>query len=157
MLKELINLLTCEELDQDELDLVTANIANAPGSEEFAWATTPAQAIAVSMQYQLGEFIATADQVADLHAQLQDFFEEPLDALPARLEGGLALFPEYADWMRSQLAGRCSEEGGCSMLSMDAGVNDSVSVFIVYTPHLPRIVELAAGLGLQLQSYGSAQ
>ena len=150
MLKELINLLTCEELDQDELDQVSANIANAPGSEEFAWAVTPAQAIAVSMQYQLGEFIATADQIADLHAQLQDFFEEPLETLPDSLEGGLQRFPAYADWMRSQLAGRCSEEGGCALLSMDAGVNDSISVFIVYRPQLPQIVQLADSFGLKL-------
>ena len=150
MLKELINLLTCEELDQDELDQVTANIASAPASEEFAWAGTPAQAIAVSMQYQLGEFIATADQIAALHAQLQDFFDEPLDALPASLEGGLGRFSEYADWMRSQLAGRCSEEGGCAMLSMDPGVNDSISVFIVYAPRLARLLQLADALGLKL-------
>ena len=150
MLKELINLLTCEELDQDELDQVTANIANAPGSEEFAWAASPAQAIAVSMQYQLGEFIATADQIADLHAQLQDFFEEPLDALPDSHAGGLAQFPAFAQWMGDQLAGRCSEEGGCALLSMNAGVNDSISVFIVYRPHLPQILKLADAFGLKL-------
>ncbi len=145
MLRELINLLTCEELDQDELDQVTAAIANAPASAEFAWASTPAQAIAVSMQYQLGEFIATADQMADLHAQLQAFFDEPLDPLPEALAGGLARFPAYAQWMQGKLAGQ-----GCQLLSMDAGVNDSVSVFIVYQPQVARILTLAADLHLPI-------
>ena len=152
MIRELVDLLTCQELDQDELDQVTANIANAPGNAEFAWASTPAQAIAVSMQYQLGEFIATADQMGDLHAQLQTFFDDPLADLPAALAGGLARFPAYADWMREQLSGRCGEEGGCVLLSMDAGVNDSVSVFVVYAPLVPRILELAAALALKLES-----
>lgn len=151
MIRELIDLLTCQELDQEELDQVSAQIASAPDNAEFIWASTPAQAIAVSMQYQLGEFIATADQIGDLHAQLQTFFDDPLADLPPPLEGGLARFPAYADWMRVQLAGRCSGEGGCVLLSMDAGVNDSVSVFVVYAPVAPRILELAASLGLKLE------
>lgn len=143
-------MLTCEELDQDELDQVSAAIANAPSSAEFAWASTPAQAMAVSMQYQLGEFIATADQMADLHAQLQSFFDDPLEPLPQALAGGLPRFPAYAQWFQGQLAGLCSGEGGCQLLSMDAGVNDSISAFIVYTPLVPRILALAAELHLPI-------
>jgi hypothetical protein len=76
LLAKLLNKLSCGDLEGEELDQAVAAITKASSAPRDDWIDSDAQAYALEMLSQLAGHMASSDKLDELHAQIQDMFDE---------------------------------------------------------------------------------
>lgn len=146
----LVDLLTNGALDAAERDDVARQVVDAPNhpvSDDWTGPEADQAAKALALVELLDEFAATSDKLDEAHAQIQDLFDEGFPDYPHALmkdDGDLAT---YFTWLNAELAQWGTDEGGYESLVFETGVDDRITIFVVYRKNADKIVKLASRLG----------
>lgn len=146
----LIDLLTSGSLDAEERNDVAQQIVDAPNhpiSADWTGPEADQAAMALALVELLEEFAATSDKLDEAHEQIKDMFDEGFPDYPHELmkdDGDLAT---YFTWLNAELAQWGKDEGGYESVVFDTGVDDRITIFVVYRKNADKIVKLAAKLG----------
>lgn len=154
MLKELVDLLTCRELDPEELASLTASIENAGDDPDLDWLDDPSseELIQNAIVFKLVNHLAVGDKVDEVHEQISDFFAEPLADFPRRANGRGYSPDDYFAWLDPLLAERGKHGGGYRLLLLDDSFSDQLNALLVWRKDTARVLELANQLGLAIES-----
>lgn len=154
MLKELIDLLTCRELDPEELASLTASIENAGDDPDLDWMDDPSpeELIQNAIVFKLVNHLAVGDKIDEVHEQISDFFAEPLADFPRYANGRGYLPDDYFAWLDPLLAARGQDGGGYRLLVLDDSFSDQLNALLVWRKDTARVLQLAEELGLSIQS-----
>ncbi|MDE2428067.1 MAG: hypothetical protein KGM99_05020 [Burkholderiales bacterium] len=152
-LKEFVQLLSCNALDESEQDDIVRQIVNAPDDPEFEWADSPEQARLFALTFALGEYMATGDKLDELHEQVQRLFDDDFPEIPAPTlddmeNGGGAI--AYFEWLETEFCQYSAEEGGYDLVELDMMGSD-MNAIVVYRKDTPRVLELAKQLDFKMQ------
>lgn len=149
MLKELVDLLTCRELDAEELASLAASIEGAADDPEFEWMEDPEpdELRQTALVFKLMEHFAVGDKIDEVHELISEWFSEPLPDFPDKPDGSKLLVSEYFAWLDPLLAER-QDNGGYEALVIDDRVSDNLNVILAWRADTPRILELATQLAL---------
>ena len=143
-LRELIALLTSGEADETELEALTDAVENAESDPDLEFMREMDADTAwyrrVALLFALADYTASSDKIDELHEQISDQFADPLPAFPVECEST----DHYFEWLDSMLAARGAEQGGYRLLTLDAGLDDSIVAFVVRRADAARILELSA-------------
>ncbi len=163
-LTELINLLTCNELQSAEVDDIVAVVLQAHSNPEkyvreldldddqaLDWLLEIASrnemgswAICAELQ----DFLFISDKVDELHEQIQVFFEE--DNLPDYSYDQIKGSDQYFAWLDPQLERVSSAQGGYSLLLIGDSYGDDLQAVAVYRKDAKRVLELCDELEVQV-------
>jgi hypothetical protein len=146
----LIDLLTNGALDPDERDDVVQQILDAPNhpiSDDWTGPEADQAAMALALVELLEEFAATSDKLDEAHEQIQDMFDEGFPDYPHELMKGDGDLTTYFTWLNAELAQWGTGEGGYQSLVFDTGVDDRITIFVVYRKNADKIIKLASKLG----------
>ena len=148
MLKELVDLLTCRELDPEELASLTAAIENAGDDPDLDWLDDPSpeELIQNAIVFKLVNHLAVGDKVDEVHQQISDFFAEPLADFPRHANGRGYLPDDYFAWLDPLLAERGKHGGGYRLLLLDDSFSDQLNALLVWRKDTARVLELASEL-----------
>ena len=152
MLPELIDLLTCGDLEPDDLAEVTEAVENAPEDPDYEWAEDAATAMSLALISCLGEYTASSDKLDELHEQIRDMFADPLpDFFPATPSDDEQKFGvlAYFQWLDGELAQRGTDKGGFDIVQIDDMSSDEMNMIVVYKKDTARILVLADALGFR--------
>jgi hypothetical protein len=149
MLPELIDLLTCGDLEPEEVAEVTEAVENAPEDPDYEWAEDPATAMSLALISCLGEYTASSDKIDELHEQIQDMFSDPLPAFPTTDDGQYVGVLQYFQWLDGELMQRGTDKGGFDIVQIDDMSSDEMNMIVVYKKDTARILELADALGFR--------
>jgi len=147
--EELLILLTCHDLEAQELVLAAQAIAAAREAADSP--TDATRQTSFAFYEQLTEFVVEGAGLRELHASLDDLFADALPSPPATLQGDLGQLAAYAAWLDPIVKARAPDRGGYRLLELDLGLNDQLRVLVVYRLDVERIVELAARIDLHLR------
>ncbi len=150
MLSELIDLLTCGDLDVHEREQVAKLILDAPENPELDWADNASQAMSFELYSCLADHVATGERIDEVHEQLQAMFAEPLSDLPPTMADAMSR-RDYFEWLDAELSRRAVDRGGYGVVTLDDMASDTLYVFIVYRANSARVFELARSLGLRFK------
>jgi hypothetical protein len=145
----LVDLLTNGSLDREECDDVAQQILDAASdgvSTDLTGPEADQAAKALALVELLEEFAATSDKLDAAHAQIKGMFDEGFPDYPHALmkdDGDLAT---YFAWLNAELAQWGTADGGYESLVFDTGVDDRITIFVVYRKHADKIVKLARKL-----------
>ncbi|MFT3721020.1 hypothetical protein [Pseudorhodoferax sp.] len=145
MLTELMALLTCDELDVDELAALVARIEAAPDDPELAFVEgeTPAEYMQIAVIRE--DFVMMSDRVDELHEQVSEQFAEPLPVFPNHRMPA----PDYFRWLDEHLAGgKMPYE---LLLWGNPYDYDNLNAIVVRRADTERILAIAAELGLLVE------
>lgn len=150
LLSELLTLMTCGDLDGEELDDAVAAITAAPSNPQEDWVDSDGEAYAHEIIDQLGDYIASSDKIDELHEQIQDMFDDfpdfPYDLLN---QDGHGVLPYY-EWLDRELAQRAVDEGGYDLIQIDGSGTDNMDALIVYRRDTAGIIQGAALIGVTI-------
>ncbi|QQP98667.1 hypothetical protein [Lysobacter enzymogenes] len=154
MLKELVDLLTCRELDAEELASLTAAIENAGDDPDLDWLDDPSpeELIQNAIVFKLVNHLAVGDKVDEVHQQISDFFAEPLADFPRYANGRRYSPDDYFVWLDPLLAERGQHGGGYRLLLLDDSFSEQLNALLVWRKDTARVLELAGELGLAIES-----
>ena len=107
-LETLIDLLTCGELEADEVRQRAANVRNAADDPDLDWLDEPSEEelMQVALQSQLSDFFAIGDKVDEVHELIADIFEPPFPEYPHPPGTPDFLPDDYFRWLDDVLAKR---------------------------------------------------
>lgn len=153
MLKELVDLLTCRELDPKEVATLVAEIDGAAEDPDLEWMgdASPEELMQTALVFKLMEYIAVGDKVDELHEQINDFFGVPLGDYPRHADGREFLPEEYFAWLDPILAQRGKDGSGYELLLLDDSFSDELNAIVVRRPDTARVLEIAKKLELAIQ------
>ena len=153
MIEELLRLLSCDEMDAEELAAAVEFVRNAPDDPELAWTGGPKQATTFAIYDALSEFVADSDKIDELHEQLEGMFEPPFPPFPHDDPSIQQSSFAYFRWLDDVLSKWAVAKGGYALVGIDPGFDDHLRVVVVYRKDTRRILELAdalsVGLGLE--------
>jgi hypothetical protein len=138
---ELVDLLTCANMEEDEREEALRVIAASP--VELDWASSQAQAYSVALTGELHRHGASGDKLDEVHEQLQELMGDDFPGYPFDLTSSL----EYYAWLDKQLQD-WSEDGGYELVQIDDMCSDNMHCFVPYRKDTGRILELTEQLGL---------
>ena len=146
MLSELITLLTCGDLQGKELANCASRVTASPMDPELAWidGQHPGEYMQFALLAELGDYYATGATVDELHQEVSEQFADPLPDVP---DAGLSV-PGYFQWLDGVLASRAT---AYQLLRWGGDFDDNLYTFIVRRGDTPRILALAAELGLEVE------
>lgn len=159
-LEELLDLLTCNDFEPEELAEMAERIQNAPNDPEYEWLAdgmpedevTPELFMRFALSSEVSDYVAHSDKVDELHEQIEEMFEDSEEPLPPfpyeesdEADNGVQF---YFEWLDEQLA----ERGDYSFLIMDVGLDDELHAIVVLRDDVDRILELASQLGYAIYS-----
>jgi len=153
MLKELIDLLTCRELDPEELASLVATIEGAADDPDLDWMDDPSpeELIQNAIVFKLVDHLAVGDKIDEVHEQISDFFAEPLADFPRHANGRWYLPDEYFAWLDPLLAERGKDGGGYQLFLLDDSFSDQLNALLVWRKDAARVLELARELALSIE------
>lgn len=153
MLKELVDLLTCRELDPDELASLVATIEGAADDPDLDWMDDPSpeELIQNALVFKLVNHLAVGDKIDEVHEQISDFFAEPLADFPRHANGRWYLPDEYFAWLDPLLAERGKDGGGYQLFLLDDSFSDQLNALLVWRKDAARVLELARELALSIE------
>lgn len=157
-LQELVDLLSCRALSPDVLQAkveeIRAAVENPAGDQDTAFLAEgdhdeQERLEAVLFLKLMDEFVVD-DRFDLLHARMSDLFETPLPSVPT---AELHDLQAYACWLDEQLAARegrryAAIEVRCWLLG------DELCVCLPLHEDVPRIIDVADGLGLAITHLG---
>ncbi len=160
-LEELLDLLTCNDFESDEISEMAERIQNAPNDPEYEWVAgafgpggtiVPDLFMREALTVELDDYIAHGDKLDVMHEQIEEMFEDSEEPLPPfpyeesdEADNGVQF---YFEWLDEQLA----ERGDYSFLIMDVGLDDELHAIVVLRDDVDRILELASQLGYAIYS-----
>ncbi|HZX76613.1 hypothetical protein [Lysobacter sp.] len=149
-LETLIDLLTCGDLEPDEVRERAANVRNAAEDPNLDWLDEPSddELMQVAVQFQLTDFLAEGDKVDELHEFIAETFEPPFPEYP-HPPGTRDFSPDdYFRWLDDYLATRGP---GYELLLWGNQYDENLYAIVVRRADTDRILELAAGLSLVVE------
>ena len=153
-LEELLDLLTCNDFESDEISKMAERIQNAPNDPEYEWVAgafgpggtiVPDLFMREALTVELDDYIAHGDKLDVMHEQIEEMFEESEDPLPPFPYG--EGYDEYWVWLDEQLAQR----GDYVFLNVSPGINDEIYGIVVLLEDVDRILELSSQLGITIR------
>ncbi len=153
-LEELLELLTCNDFESDEISEMAERIQNAPNDPEYEWVAgafgpggtiVPDLFMREALTVELDDYIAHGDKLDVMHEQIEEMFEESEDPLPPFPYG--EGYDEYWVWLDEQLAQR----GDYAFLNVSPGINDEIYGVVVLLEDVDRILELSSQLGITIR------
>lgn len=153
MLKELVDLLTCRELDPEELASLVASIEGAGDDPDLDWMDDPSpeELIQNAIVFKLVNHLAVGDKIDEVHEQISDFFAEPLADFPRRADGRGYRPDDYFAWLDPLLAARGKDGGGYQLFLLDDSFSDQLNALLVWRKDAARVLELADELALSIE------
>lgn len=181
MLKELVDRLTCRELDPQGLASCVAALEGAAHDPELDWLDdpTPQELLQTALVFKLAEFTAVGDKIDEVHEQISDFFAEPLPEYPLHADGGWFLPDEYFVWLDQRLIERHQAQraagqieqgqneqgqnehshsdespaqgGGYELLLLGEHFSDNLHAIVVLRADTSRVLEIATALALTIE------
>lgn len=153
MIRELVDLLTCRELEPEELQSLVAEIDGAAEDPDLAWIEDPSpeELIQNALVFKLMDHIAVGDKIDEVHEQISDFFAEPLPDFPHRADGRGFLPDEYFAWLDPLLAERGVDGGGYELLLLEDTFSDNLHALLVWRKDTARVLEIATELALRIE------
>jgi hypothetical protein len=167
MLKELVDILTCRELEPEQLLALTASIEEAVADPQSDWTDdsspdqlpmtawmedpSPDEVMLAALHFKLYEHFAIGDKIDEVHELISDFFAEPLPDFPYREGGPKLLVSEYFAWLDPLLAERGNDDGGYELLLLDDTCTDNLNAILVWRSDTPRALEIATELAFRLE------
>lgn len=153
MLKELVDLLTCRELDADELASTVAAIEGAADDPDLDWMDDPSaeELMQTAIVFNLHDFTAVGDKIDEVHELIGEFFADPLPDYPLHEDGRHFLPDEYFVWLDQRLLQRAGEQGGYELLLLGQHYSEDLHAILVLRADTARILELARGLALVIE------
>ncbi|MFK3739101.1 hypothetical protein [Massilia sp. TN1-12] len=155
MYVELINLLSCSELEAHECKEMAERVLNAPDDPEYEWVIEVPDSVpmACELVQQLWDFAAVSDKIDEVHEQIQEMFDDEFPDIPDRfsIPGGWNIDAvAYLKWLDAELAKRGLDQGGYEAIMLDTHADDRMTMFIVYRKDGDRILQLASELDLTM-------
>ncbi len=150
MLEELLQLLSCHELSAEELADAAAFVRQAPEDPELEWLDDIDSKMTFAIFDKLSEFIAVSDKIDELHEQLIEMFADPLPQFPHEHPKICKNTDAYFQWLDTLLANRAPAEGGYELVSINTGIDDNLSVLVVYRRDTQRILDIAQSLSVRI-------
>lgn len=149
-LETLIDLLTCGELEADEVRQRAANVRNAADDPDLDWLDEPSEEelMQVALQSQLSDFFAIGDKVDEVHELIADIFEPPFPEYPHPPGTPDFLPDDYFRWLDDVLAKRGP---GYELLLWGNQYDDNLYAIVVHRGNTDRILELAGGFSLLVE------
>lgn len=148
---ELVNLLTCRELDTDEVAGLARSVLAAHDDPDLSWLTEANEFTTFGLYRALSDYIASGDKEDELIEEIEDFFEEPFDLNPLNDdEAEDKANPRPLIVLRNALAQRGRDRGGYDLVFLDGLGTDDANVFVVLRPDLKRIIELGRYFSVRL-------
>lgn len=154
MLKELVDLLTCRELDADELASTVAAIEGAADDPDLDWLDDPSsqELMQTAIVFKLNDFTAVGDKIDEVHELIGEFFADPpLPDYPLHEDGRHVLPDEYFVWLDQRLLERAGELGGYELLLLGQHYSEDLHCILVLRKDTPRVLELARELALIIE------
>jgi len=151
-LVELIGLLTCGEVEQDEIEATAAAVLEAQEDPEFDWVhdmgASDEQFMQIALMFELSSFFAESDKLDEFHEQVSEFFKNPLPPFP--YPANQADFPPsaYFTWLDELLAARTP---AFTLMLMESGVDDMLHGILVHRATSDRVLALANELGIEIE------
>jgi hypothetical protein len=149
-LATLIDLLTCSELEPDEVETYAAAVRGAQDDPELDWMDDPSEAelMQMALQFQLCHDFVEGDKIDEFHEQVSDIFESPLPPFPTPANKMDFLPDDYFVWLDRLLAAR---PANYELLLWGRGVDDMLRGLVVKRADTDRILELAGALDLVVE------
>lgn len=153
MLKELVDLLTCRELEPEELESTVAAIEGAADDPRLHWVDdrAPERLMQSAIISNLSDFIAYSSKIDKVHEQISDFFADPLPGYPLHEDGRPFQPDEYFVWLDRQFVQLIGEKGGYELLLLRQNHSEDLHAMTVLRPNTARILELAAQSALIIE------
>jgi hypothetical protein len=153
MIAELIDLLTCGDLDSTERDEIAHRVVNAPRAPDLSWVNSPEGAMSFELLCSVSDYVATGDKIDEVHEQIQEMFESPFPSFPYELnssKSGKTTPLEYFEWLDRELSQRATQEGGYDLIDLDDMVSENMNIFVFYRRDTSRIIHIATELELRI-------
>lgn len=151
-LVELIGLLTCGEVEQDEIEATAAAVLEAQEDPEFDWVhemgASDEQFMQIALMFELSSFFAESDKIDEFHEQVSEFFKNPLPDFPHPANKTDFTPADYFKWLDELLAAR---NPAFTLMLMDNGVDDMLRGILVRRASSDRVLELAKDLGIEIE------
>ncbi|MGN7918024.1 MULTISPECIES: hypothetical protein [Lysobacter] len=153
MLRELVDLLTCRELEPEELQSLVAAIDGAAEDPDLDWIVDPSpeELMQNALVFKLMDHIAVGDKIDEVHEQISDFFAEPLADFPRHADGRWFLPDEYFAWLDPLLAERGVDGGGYELMLLEDTFSENLHALLVWRKDSARVLELATELALRIE------
>ena len=150
MITELIDLLTCHQIDSNDLSEITRRIANADEDPEFSYAPSEcvtAVAIISLLDHAMGDKI---DEVHEqIQASIQAMSNSPFPDYPYELvDGDSYEVLAYFKWLDHELSQLGEQKDSYDLIELSSGLDDSLDIFIVYRKDIKRILQISETLDL---------
>lgn len=152
-LVELIGLLTCGEVEQDEMEATASAVLEAQEDPEFDWVhemeASDEQFMQIALMFELSSFLAEGDKIDEFHEQVSEFFKNPLPDFPYPATANKMDFTpvDYFKWLDGLLAAR---DPAFALLLLDSQVDDMLRGILVRRASTDRVLALAEELGLRI-------
>jgi hypothetical protein len=162
-LTELINALTCNELQPAEVEGIVKVVLQAQSDPEqyvreleleedeaLDWLLEIASSkelMSWALCAELQDFLFISDKVDELHEQIQTFFEK--DSLLDYPYDQVKTSHQYFAWLDHQLQRVDSAQGGYTLLMIGDSYGDELQAIAVYRKDLKRVLDLCAELEIQ--------
>ena len=148
-LVELIGLLTCGQVEQDEIEASAEAVLEAQDDPEFDWVhemgASDEQFMQIALMFELSGFFAEGDKIDEFHAQVSEFFKQPLPDHPR--EADLSA-EDYFEWLDGVLATR---DPAFALMLMNNGMDDMLHGILVRRSTSERVLALAAELAIEIE------
>lgn len=144
---ELVDLLTCRDLDTEEIDTLATSIVASTQDLDLHWLPNVQDRITWAVSLALGDYIARGDKVDELLEEIEDFFEEPFDPGIAEMADDSV---ELLTALRTELAVRGQDHGGYDIVFLDDMASDNLNVIVVPRSDVARITALARFLSVRI-------
>lgn len=149
---ELIELLTCGEVEQDEIEASADAVLEAQDDPELEWVhemePSDEQFMQIALMFELSSFFAEGDKIDEFHEQVSEFFKNPLPDFPYPANKNDFLPRDYFKWLDGLLAAR---DPAFTLLLMDNRIDDMLHGILVRRATSDRVLELAEELGLTIE------
>jgi hypothetical protein len=149
---ELIGLLTCGQVEPDEIEASADAVLEAQDDPEFDWVhemgASDGEFMQIALMFELSSFFADGDKIDEFHEQVSEFFKNPLPDFP--YPANKMDFPPsaYFKWLDDQLAAR---DPAYALMLMDNRIDDMLRGILVRRASSDRALELAEELGIGLE------
>ncbi|WP_295942287.1 hypothetical protein [uncultured Xanthomonas sp.] len=141
-LLELVELLSSGSTEPDERSEIVRDIeAFLP---ELEWTECEEQAYAIAITAAMERYSANGDKMIDVHHELCQMMGDAFPAFPKNV----GTQTEYFTWLDRHLAEWTDEGDGYDVVDIDDMTTEDQHMFVVYRRDVPRILEIAASLGV---------